>query len=65
MVSINIIVKEYDHSDDILSKESPNFRILSHDFSKYRKTIYFHIETTEEEYMYLRLKYGSENVWLR
>lgn len=64
MVSINLLTSEEEYLEDIQPKISNEF-IIVHSFTSIDGEIYCNVLTTEEEYMYLRLKYGSENVWLR
>lgn len=55
----------YDKRHEIDQRAGDDFVIIaSH---KHRKTLsrVFVVETSEEEFVFLRLKYGSENVWKR
>lgn len=64
MILINLLVP-YDRRDEIDMKEGPDFKIISS--NKHRKNLsrFFNIETTEEEYLFLKLKYGNDRVWKR
>lgn len=64
MISINLFIP-YEQRGEIDSMESETFVIVHN--AKYRATLqrFYIIETTEEQYTFLRLKYGRENVWQR
>ena len=48
-------------ADDLLA----NARIIDHGFSKSGQRKVYVLETTEEFYIFLLLKYGKQNVWKR
>jgi hypothetical protein len=64
VIEINLLVP-YEDKPVINAKAGDNFVIIQSAKNRQQTRRYFLIQTTEEEYMFLRLKYGSENVWLR
>lgn len=64
MIQVNVLVP-YEKRHDIDNLASDTFEIIHTAKNRNAGMRYYIIETTEEEYAILRLKYGSENVWLR
>jgi hypothetical protein len=66
MIQLNVFVPIND-LDFLKGKESESFKILN--WNRVRdpagKYTYFLVETTEEEAIFLILKYGSKYVWKR
>lgn len=64
MIEITLLVP-HNNKHEIDIKEGPEFRIIISSKNHRTQSRLFVIETTEEEYAFLKLKYGSENVWKR
>jgi len=64
VIQLNILVP-YEQRHDIDNLASNTFVIIHTAKNRSAGMRYYIVETTEEEYTVLRLKYGSENVWLR
>ncbi|HEY6435612.1 MAG TPA: hypothetical protein VIY47_03415, partial [Ignavibacteriaceae bacterium] len=60
----NLLVP-YEDRETIDNKECNHFRILSSMKNRSNSDRFYAIETTEEEFTYLTLKYGSNKVWKR
>jgi hypothetical protein len=55
----------YDERHLIDNKSSEDFKIVWTAKNRGNQKRFFIIETTEEEVVILKLKFGSDNVWLR
>ena len=53
------------NADSIKSVESKEFRILNIYYKNGAGQNLFTIDTTEEELVFLKLKYGNKNAWKR
>jgi hypothetical protein len=66
MISVNLIVPLYD-SEKIQNSCAEDFVIRARGgyMQSDSNMTFFLVETTEEQFTFLRLKYGNDNVWKR
>ena len=66
MIEVNLLVPAGD-THDIYCMESEDFEVLGKAtvIGNVPKKYYFHINTTSEKILFLILKYGEKNVWIR
>ena len=62
MIKINIFVPKGD-SKELQNRACDDFKIIEKYAMNRFNQHFFRIETTEEEYLFLLLKYGNSEVW--
>lgn len=64
MIQFNMMVP-YEERPHIQKMVSETFRIITTSRSRKDGKRFFLIESTEEDFSFLRLKYGNKDVWKR
>jgi hypothetical protein len=64
VIKLHIFLNESERAE-FESVDTKSFNIISHSEHAISKSVFYFIETTEEEATFLTLKYGSDKIWRR